>query len=169
MKGILLISLIAICLVSPSMSVDVRSSRSKGQRDIGNDNGNGNGNGYGQPHHHPYPTPTPSPSPSPSPSPTPSPTPPPTHTAVVIPSDLVGASSMSLAQAYVTDQRYKNDDVIWGRPKGIAFMFPGYHGEQVANLYPDGSSTYFVALLAVQSGWKLTFKGEFPHWFGASN
>lgn len=80
-----------------------------------------------------------------------------------IPDDLFGGFSMSVKQAYVTNQRYTNDDVIWGRPKGISFLFPGYRGEQVANLYPDGASTYFTSLFTVQAGWRLTFKAEFPH------
>ena len=109
----------------------------------------------------PHPSPT-NPPPIPSPSPQPSPTPSPFQANV--PADILTKLSMPLDQAYITNQRYTNDDVIWGRSKGMLFGdFPGSHDEQKANLYPDGSATYFFALLSLQSGWKLTLTHEFPH------
>jgi hypothetical protein len=64
----------------------------------------------------------------------------------------------------VTNRRYKNKFIIWGRPKGL------YYGdlidsapEQKANLYPDLYSTYFVANVKLPQDTILQFQGTFPH------
>ncbi len=87
-----------------------------------------------------------------------------TYNNIEIPDDAVGIQAKSVEEAWITNERYTNDDVIWGRPKGILHgQFAGTHPEQYAALYPDGSSTYFVSIFTLQAGWKLRFDGEFPH------
>lgn len=72
--------------------------------------------------------------------------------------------TMSDREAYVTNYRYQNWDVIWGRPKGLLYgNIPGAGEEQKANLYPDKSATYNVANVRLPEGSYLTLKGQYPH------
>ena len=67
-------------------------------------------------------------------------------------------------QAVVTNNRYQNDDVIWGRPKCLfCGDLVGAGPEQKPNLYPDITSTYFVANIKLEFGWKLIINGKYPH------
>ena len=71
---------------------------------------------------------------------------------------------MSKREAIITNHRYKNEHVIWGRPKGLLYgNLPGAGDEQKANLYPDRSCTYYVANICLPPGTSLMLKGEYPH------
>jgi hypothetical protein len=71
---------------------------------------------------------------------------------------------MSNREAFITNERYKNWDLIWGRPKGLLFGdFPGAGDEQKANLYPDKSATYNVANVRFPAGAYLMLQGQYPH------
>ncbi len=73
-------------------------------------------------------------------------------------------STMTRRCAYITNRRYTNNHVIWGRPKGLLYgNIPGSSSEQKANLYPDKSATYFVANICMPPGSKLIIKGQYPH------
>lgn len=64
----------------------------------------------------------------------------------------------------ITNSRYKNRHIIWGRPKGLYYGdLPDSGIEQKANLYPDLQSTYFVADIKLPKDTVLIFKGTFPH------
>mmetsp|Transcript_29405 Transcript_29405/g.45456 ORF Transcript_29405/g.45456 Transcript_29405/m.45456 type:complete len:500 (-) Transcript_29405:97-1596(-) len=72
--------------------------------------------------------------------------------------------TMSDREAYITNYRYMNWDLIWGRPKGLLFGdIPGAGPEQKANLYPDKAATYNVANIRLPSGASLVLKGQYPH------
>lgn len=72
--------------------------------------------------------------------------------------------AMTYEQAWVTNQRYMNDFVIWGRPKCLLCgNLVGAGVEQQANLYPDMTSTYFVSNIVLQYDWNLTITGQYPH------
>lgn len=67
-------------------------------------------------------------------------------------------------QAIVTNERYPNHEVAWGRPKcRYCGDLVGAGEEQKTNLYPDVTSTYFVANIKLELGWKLIIKGQYPH------
>lgn len=67
-------------------------------------------------------------------------------------------------QANVTNARYKNYDVPWGRPKCLyCGDLVGSGIEQKPNLYPDITSTYFVANIKLEFGWVLLIEGEYPY------
>lgn len=71
---------------------------------------------------------------------------------------------MTFQEAWITNQRYTNEDVIWGRPKGLRIgNIVGTGDEQKANLYPDGAAIHFVANIKLKFGWKLTIRGQYPH------
>eukprot|EP00008_Paramoeba_atlantica_P013321 CAMPEP_0201482696 /NCGR_PEP_ID=MMETSP0151_2-20130828/6957_1 /ASSEMBLY_ACC=CAM_ASM_000257 /TAXON_ID=200890 /ORGANISM="Paramoeba atlantica, Strain 621/1 / CCAP 1560/9" /LENGTH=453 /DNA_ID=CAMNT_0047865507 /DNA_START=227 /DNA_END=1588 /DNA_ORIENTATION=- len=71
---------------------------------------------------------------------------------------------MSEQEALVTNERYLNHDVVWGRPKGLLYgNFPGTAVEQKANLYPDMAATYNVANFCLPRGGSLILAGEYPH------
>lgn len=71
---------------------------------------------------------------------------------------------MTEEEAVITNARYLNKDVIWGRPKSLLMgNLPGAGPEQKPNLYPDKSSTYFVANIRLPFGAKLILNGQFPH------
>jgi len=73
-------------------------------------------------------------------------------------------TSMSEREAYVTNRRYINEDIPWGRPKGVLYgNFPGAGKEQKANLFPDKSATYFVMNICMSPGWVLVLNGQYPH------
>lgn len=67
-------------------------------------------------------------------------------------------------QAVVTNQRYKNEDVLWSRPKCLyCGDLVGSDIAQKPNLYPDETSTYFVANIKLELGWKLIIQGRYPY------
>lgn len=67
-------------------------------------------------------------------------------------------------QANITNERYKNYDVPWGRPKCLyCGDLVGSGAEQKPNLYPDITSTYFVANIKLELGWKLIIQGKYPY------
>lgn len=75
-----------------------------------------------------------------------------------------GRSPMTLREARITNDRYKNEDVIWGRPKGLLYgNLVGSGLEQKANLYPDKSSSYFVSNICLPVGSSLIIKGSYPY------
>lgn len=75
-----------------------------------------------------------------------------------------GQLGMNYEVAWVTNERYMNEFVIWGRPKCLLCGdLVGAGDEQFANLYPDMYSFYFVANIILQVGWKLTITGQYPH------
>jgi hypothetical protein len=66
-------------------------------------------------------------------------------------------------QAIASNDRYQNYDVPWGRPKCLyCGDLAGSGPEQKANLYPDMTSTYFVANIKLELGWTLIINGEYP-------
>lgn len=72
--------------------------------------------------------------------------------------------TMTNREAQITNARYMNRDVVWGRPKGILYgNIPGAGEEQKANLYPDKSATYNVANIRLPSDSYLILQGQFPH------
>jgi len=77
---------------------------------------------------------------------------------------LTQRNSMSMQEAIVTNKRYMNSDVIWGRPKGRLYgNLPGAGIEQKANDFPDGAATYNVADITLPPEGSLTLNGQFPH------
>lgn len=65
---------------------------------------------------------------------------------------------------FITNDRYQNNDVIWGRPKCLECgNIPGASPTQFANLFPDKFTIYFVANIHIKLGWKLEIKGQYPH------
>jgi hypothetical protein len=83
--------------------------------------------------------------------------------STTLPLDWDGMLPMSLEEAYKAQQKFKNEDLIWGKPKGIRFTdMPNAGPEQKAFFYPDGTSNYFVISLVMQRGYHLKFKGRFP-------
>jgi len=71
---------------------------------------------------------------------------------------------MTKQEALITNQRYKNEHVLWGRPKGILYgNFVGSGDEQKANLFPDKSATYNVINICLPRGGSLILKGQYPH------
>jgi hypothetical protein len=77
-------------------------------------------------------------------------------------SDLV--TSMTEWEARITNDRYANEELIWGRPKGLLYgNLPGAGDEQKANLYPDKSCTYFVANIRLSPEDSLTLTWMYPY------
>ncbi len=73
-------------------------------------------------------------------------------------------SIMSEPEAPITNARYTNKKVIWGRPKGLIYgNLVGADAEQKANLYPDKSATYFVANICLPKNSHLIIEGQYPH------
>jgi hypothetical protein len=72
--------------------------------------------------------------------------------------------AMTYQEVYITNERYKNDFVIWGKVKCLLCgnLFDASL-EQFANLYPDSTSFYYVANIVLQYDWSLIIKGEYPH------
>lgn len=71
---------------------------------------------------------------------------------------------MSECEALTTNERYTNENVIWGRPKGLIYgNLVGAGVEQKANLYPDKSATYFVANVCLPKNSHLKIEGQYPH------
>jgi len=69
---------------------------------------------------------------------------------------------MTHQEAIITNDRYKNEYVIWGRPKGLLYgNIVGAGPEQKANLYPDKSATYFDFNIHWEGN--LTLRGRFPN------
>ncbi len=77
---------------------------------------------------------------------------------------MTAITCMTEEEAVITSARYTNEDVIWGRPKSLLMgNLPGAGPTQKPNLYPDRSSTYFVANVRLPLGAKLMLKGQYPH------
>ena len=71
---------------------------------------------------------------------------------------------MSEQEVYITNKRYMNQYVIWGRPKGILYgNIPGSGNEQKANLYPDLAAIHNTASICLPKGGALTLMGQYPH------
>lgn len=80
------------------------------------------------------------------------------------PEYVVVPAPMSDQEAIVTNKRYMNENVVWGRPKGlIVGNMVGAGAEQKANLYPDKSSTYYVMNFCLPPGGSLTLKSQYPY------
>lgn len=78
--------------------------------------------------------------------------------------DLSAVTCMTDDEARVTFARYTNEHVVWGRCKGLKYgNMLGAGPEQKANLYPDKSSTYFVANICLPPECTLVVKGTYPH------
>lgn len=78
--------------------------------------------------------------------------------------DTTAKTPMSKQEAEITNKRYMNENVPWGRPKSLLIgNFPGSGAEQKANLYPDKASTHNVANICLPPGGILTLKGQYPH------
>lgn len=81
-----------------------------------------------------------------------------------LPYGMTAWTGMTLAEAHVTFERYKDDGLVWDAPKGLLFgNMVGAKPPQKPNLYPDRSSTYIVANITMGDGWVLVLKGQFPH------
>nr|QBK85777.1 MAG: hypothetical protein LCMAC101_03720 [Marseillevirus LCMAC101] len=71
---------------------------------------------------------------------------------------------MSEQEAWITNERYTNEKVIWSEPKGLLYGdFVGAKPAQKANLFPDKSATYFVINICLPPGGSLTLSGQYPH------
>lgn len=67
-------------------------------------------------------------------------------------------------QAKITNKRYKNKNSLFCATKGIKVaQEPGPLQAQKANLLPDEACSYYVMKVRMKKGWKLTFKGTYPH------
>lgn len=81
---------------------------------------------------------------------------------LTIPKNETKIECMTHQEALITNNRYKNKYVIWGRPKGLLYgNIVGSGEEQKANLYPDRSATYNV--FNIQWKGNLTLKGRYPN------
>jgi hypothetical protein len=71
---------------------------------------------------------------------------------------------MSEDEAYITNKRYTNENVIWSEPKGILYgNLVGAKPAQKANLFPDKAATYFVVNIIIPKSGMLILKGQYPH------
>jgi hypothetical protein len=83
---------------------------------------------------------------------------------------MTALTSLSFLEAHVSFQRYKNEDLIWGGPKGINYGgedhdyldFVGAGPDDDGNLFPS-HNTYFDASIWLPPDTSLTLTGEFPH------
>lgn len=83
-------------------------------------------------------------------------------TTIVYPGGTTAISCMTDQEAVITNDRYTNEHVIWGRPKGILYgNIVGAGDEQKANLFPDKSATYNVFNIHWEGN--LTLKGRYPN------
>lgn len=81
----------------------------------------------------------------------------------VFPEGTSARSGLSRLQIEVTNRRYQNDP-FWGGPKGMVYSsLLGAQDYQVANLYPDAGTSYFVAWFLLPKGGKLIIQGEYGH------
>jgi hypothetical protein len=70
---------------------------------------------------------------------------------------------MSEQEAYITNERYTNENVIWSEPKGLLYgNLVGAKPAQKANLFPDKASTYFVINIRIPKDGFLILNGEYP-------
>jgi hypothetical protein len=84
-------------------------------------------------------------------------------TARLFPDDTTAITSMSPAVVQVTNRRY-NHDPFWGGPKGLEYgLLVGAQPIQLAILYPDAGSTYFVGQFKLPVGSSLIIRGTYGH------
>ena len=80
----------------------------------------------------------------------------------IVPENTTAISCMTTQEAWITFERYMNEDVIWSRPKCLLCgNFVGASPAENPNLYPDRSSTYFVFNIHWEGN--LTLTGQFPN------
>jgi hypothetical protein len=85
-------------------------------------------------------------------------------TKVSISYEKYNVTCMSHQEAYITNKRYTNENVIWSAPKGILYgNFVGAKPAQKANLFPDKAATYFVINISIPKDGFLILKGQYPH------
>lgn len=81
----------------------------------------------------------------------------------LFPEDTTARTGLSRQQIEVTNRRYQKDP-FWGGPKGLAYSsILGAQPYQVANLYPDAGTSYFVAWFDLPKNGKLIIEGEYGH------
>ncbi|SMF72851.1 hypothetical protein SAMN06265365_13065 [Tistlia consotensis] len=81
----------------------------------------------------------------------------------LFPGDTTAVTPLSKAVVEVTNRRYQQDP-FWGGPKGIEYgKLVGALPIQLANLYPDQGTTYFVGEFHLPKGSYLTIHGEYGH------
>ncbi len=81
----------------------------------------------------------------------------------VLPEDTTARASLTRQQIEITNRRYQ-DDPFWSGPKGLEYgLLLGARPYQVANLYPDAGTSYFVGWFRLPKDSKLIIKGEYGH------
>ena len=81
----------------------------------------------------------------------------------LFPDDTTARTSLTRQQIEITNRRYQ-DDPFWSGPKGLEYgLLLGAQPYQVANLYPDAGTSYFVGWFTLPIGAKLIITGEYGH------
>ncbi len=81
----------------------------------------------------------------------------------LFPEDTSARTSLTRQQIEITNRRYQ-DDPFWSGPKGLEYgLLLGAQPYQVANLYPDAGTSYFVGWFTLPKGAKLIITGEYGH------
>lgn len=81
----------------------------------------------------------------------------------LFPGDTTARNSLTRQQIEITNRRYQ-DDPFWSGPKGLEYgLLLGARPYQVANLYPDAGTSYFVAWFKLPKGARLILNGKYGH------